>query len=78
MVFWKADGAISRRELYHVGENPTEEGRDIANEHKPKADSMEATLLAFLKSVDAETPSDIAPKRKKGRVKPKRGTKSPT
>jgi arylsulfatase A-like enzyme len=71
MVFWRADGTVSRRELYHVGENPTEEGRDIAKEHKPKADAMEATLLAFLKSVDAETPSDMAPKRKQRRVKSK-------
>ena len=43
-----------------MGENPTEQGRDIVREHEPKADEMEATLLAFLKSVDAETPSDSA------------------
>ncbi len=74
MLFWRDDGAVSRRELYHVGEDPVEEGRDIADEQNPKADAMEATLLEFLKSVDAETPSDIAPKRKRGRAKPKKGT----
>ena len=78
MIFWQADGTVSRRELYDVGENPTEEGRDIANDHKAKADAMEATLLAFLKSVDAETPSDMAPKRKKRRAKPKKGTAAAT
>ena len=78
MVFWRADGTVARRELYHVGENPTEQDRDTANERKPKADAMEATLLAFLKSVDAETPSDIGPKRKKRRVKPKKGTAAST
>jgi arylsulfatase A-like enzyme len=35
-------------------------------------DTMEATLLAFLKSVDAETPSDIKPKRKAPKRKEKR------
>ena len=78
MVFWRDDGTVSRHELYHVGENPIEQGRDIANEHKPKADAMEATLLAFLKSMGAETPSDIAPNRKKGRAKPKKGTAAST
>jgi arylsulfatase A-like enzyme len=73
MVFWRADGTVSRRELYHVGENPTEEGRDIESEHRPKADAMEATLLAFLKAVDAETPDDIKPKRKRGAAKLKKG-----
>jgi len=78
MAFWRADGTVSRRGLYHVGENPKEQGRDIVNEHKGKADAMEATLLAFLRSVDAETPSDIAPKRKQRRVKPTRRTTSGT
>lgn len=77
MVFWRADGTVARRELYDVGENPAEEGRDMAQKQKPKADALEATLLAFLKSVDAEKPSDIGQKRKKrtkARAKPKRGT----
>jgi arylsulfatase A-like enzyme len=78
MVFWRADGTVARRELYHVGENPAEQDRDIANERKPKADAMEATLLAFLESVDAETPSDIAPKRKKRRIKPKKDAPAST
>ena len=65
MVFWKSDGTVARRELFDVGENPREEGRDTAAKQKSKTRTMEATLLAFLKSVDAETPGDIAPKKKK-------------
>ncbi len=65
LVFWRPNGTISRRELFDLGENPIEEGRDIANENQPKAESMEATLLAFLKSVKAETPADLTPKRRR-------------
>ena len=74
MVFWRADGTVARRELCHVGANPREEGRDIANEQKPTADAMETILLEFLESVDAEKPSDIAPKRKKRQTKSRKGT----
>lgn len=67
MVFWKRDGTIARRELYNVGENPVEAGREISQEHPSKADSMQKTLLTFLESVSAETPSDFKPRRKRGR-----------
>ena len=65
MVFWKPDGTIDRRELYDIGENPTEEGRDIANQHQDTVNALEAKLLAYLKAVDAEKPSDVKKKRKK-------------
>ena len=65
MVFWRTDGTVTRRELYHVGLDPREEGRDIANEQKPMANTLETILLDFLESVDAETPSDIAPNRRR-------------
>lgn len=52
-------------ELDDGGEDPVEEGRDMTQGQNQKADALEATLLAFLKSVDAEKPSDIRPKRKK-------------
>ena len=64
MLFWNRDGSLARQELYDVGENPVEQGRDTANDNKPKANALQTTLLTFLKSVSAETPSDIPPKRK--------------
>lgn len=69
MVFWRRDGAIVRRELYDVGDNPVEQDRDVSSDNTAQADAMQATLLAFLKSVDAETPSDIAPRRRPARSK---------
>jgi arylsulfatase A-like enzyme len=71
MVFWQGDGSVARRELYHLDGNPAEEGRDIAGEQKPRADAMEAALLTFLRSVNAETPDDRASPRKKGPAKKK-------
>jgi len=54
---WSSDGPMGRwiaAKLYDLGENPVEEGRDRTQEQKQKADALEATLLAFLKSVDAQ------------------------
>ena len=51
--------------------------RDIAEQRKSEADAMEATLLAYLESVDAETPSDFPPKRKKKQAKPKATASQP-
>jgi arylsulfatase A-like enzyme len=65
LVFWRPNGTIARRELFNLGENPVEEGRDIASENKPKADAMEAALLAFLESVSAETPKDLPRNRRR-------------
>lgn len=59
LVFWRPNGKVARRELFDLSENPIEEGRDIAGENLPKADAMQATLLAFLQSVSAETPKDF-------------------
>jgi arylsulfatase A-like enzyme len=63
MVFWRPNGAIARRELYDLGENPIEQDRNLAAEQKEKADALEATLLAYLKTVGAETPGDIPRRR---------------
>lgn len=63
IVFWRRNGSIARRELYDLSESPTEEGRDIAADNQSKADAMQQTLLAFLKSVSAETPNDIPRRR---------------
>jgi arylsulfatase A-like enzyme len=65
MVFWRPNGTIARRALYDIGENPVEEGRDTASKDQQKADAMEKTLLAFLKSVNAETPKDIPGNRRR-------------
>ena len=65
LVFWQKEGTIARRELYEVGENPVEEGRDVFKNNKAKANEMQGTLLSFLKSVAAETPNDIPGKRKR-------------
>jgi arylsulfatase A-like enzyme len=69
MVFWRPNGTIARRELYDLGENPIEQDRDIAGEQKEKADALQATLLAYLKSVSAETPGDI-PRRRQAPAAP--------
>jgi arylsulfatase A-like enzyme len=69
MVFWQRDGTIARRELYNVGSDPVEEGRDIANDDRAMADAMQATLLGFLESVKAEKPSDFSPKRTRRKAK---------
>ncbi len=64
IVFWRRNGTVARHELYDLSENPVEQGRDISSDNQAKAGKMQATLLTFLKSVSAETPSDLAPKRK--------------
>lgn len=64
MVYWKADGTVQRRELYDVGDNPVEQNRDIAAMNLKRADELQAVLVQFLKSVDAEKPADFSPKRK--------------
>jgi arylsulfatase A-like enzyme len=65
MVFWKADGTVQRRELFDVGINPVEEGRDMSETNPDRADELQRTLESFLKTVDAEKPSDFGPKRRK-------------
>ena len=55
MIFWRRNGTIARRELYDVGDNPTEEGRDISSEFEARAGELETILLSFLRSTEAET-----------------------
>ena len=45
MVFWRGNGTIARRELYDLSENPTEEGRDVAEEFAERAGELEGMLL---------------------------------
>jgi len=65
MVFWTPDGTIRSRELYHVNPDPREEGRNIADKETGKANALQTTLLAHLKSVNAEKPAKTPQKRKK-------------
>lgn len=65
MLFWRPDGEIRSRELYRVNPDPREQGRDIADKETDKANDLQATLLAYLKSVGAEKAVSIPQKRKK-------------
>ncbi|MBV11648.1 sulfatase [Rubinisphaera sp.] len=64
MLFWKPDGSVRSHELYDLSHNPTESGRDLSESNPAKAEEMQATLLSFLESVDAEKPTDFKAKRK--------------
>ncbi|MEM7147855.1 MAG: sulfatase-like hydrolase/transferase, partial [Verrucomicrobiota bacterium] len=64
-VVWNTDGTVASRELYQVDPNPVEEGNNIADAHPETADLLQKQLLDYLESVDAETPSPPAPKKKK-------------
>lgn len=63
MLHWRSDGKIRSRELYRFDPDPREEGRDIADAQPDKADSLQKLLLDYLKSVNAEKPSDIPAKK---------------
>ena len=65
MLFWARNGTIRSRELYQFDPDPREKTRNIAARNPAKAKELEGVLLRYLKSVNAETPADIAPKRKK-------------
>jgi arylsulfatase A-like enzyme len=69
MLFWTPNGKARSRELYNVNPDPREEGRDIAGKEKRRADDLQNTLLAHLKSVNAEK---AAPTPKKNYRKEKR------
>ena len=69
MLFWKPNGDVSHVELYDVGEDPTEEGRDLADTQPEQAEAMKSKLLAFLDSVSAETPQDNPKKKRNNRAK---------
>lgn len=54
MLFWNTDNSIKSIELFDVGSNPTEEGRDIAKDKPATAEAMQNKLLAHLYLVEAE------------------------
>ncbi|MBL7184788.1 MAG: sulfatase [Phycisphaerae bacterium] len=65
MLFWTPDGTIRSRELYCVNPDPREQDRNIADKETDKANDLQATLLAHLKSVGAEKAVSVPQKRKK-------------
>jgi arylsulfatase A-like enzyme len=68
MVFWKPDGTIKSRMLFDVGENPVEEGRDVAAMNPQRADALQSTLTQFLHAVGAEKPGDFGSRRKRNEI----------
>tara|TARA_B100000676_G_C17669291_1_gene625501 strand:- start:459 stop:701 length:243 start_codon:yes stop_codon:yes gene_type:complete len=69
MVAWNAKNKVASRQLYVVDPNPTEEGRDIAEQNPKKADQLQSLLLAHLKRVKAEEVSANGGKKKKRKKK---------
>lgn len=54
LVNWNRNNTIASRELFRFAPDPREEGRDIARKEPARADALQATLLSYLESVNAE------------------------
>lgn len=54
LLNWDRSGKVASRELYHVASDPRETGREISQKEPQRADQLQAELLRYLKSVDAE------------------------
>jgi arylsulfatase A-like enzyme len=63
MLAWDKNGGIASRELYRFAPDPREAGRDIAKQEPARADRLQAVLLDYLESTNAETPRTV-PKKK--------------
>ncbi len=68
MLFWKPDGTVQSRELYLLEPNPGEQGRNLSDQEPTRADQMQQALVGYLKSVNAEIPSE---RRRKAKRTPK-------
>ena len=64
LVNWDRGGAVASRELYHFAPDPREEGRDIAKKEPARADRLQAVLLGYLKTANAETAKTVPKKGK--------------
>ncbi|MEM7603563.1 MAG: sulfatase-like hydrolase/transferase, partial [Verrucomicrobiota bacterium] len=62
---WNENNEVTGRQLFRVGQNPTEGGNDVSTDHPKKATEMEKRLLDYLAAVDAE--KAVAKKRKKAK-----------
>ncbi len=69
MLYWTPQGTVRSRELYAFDPNPREAGFDIAEKEPASADKLEARLLSFLETVNAETTSSFPGKKPKGKSK---------
>ena len=65
LLNWDRQGRVASRELYRIAPDPREHGRDVAGQERERAARMEATLLAYLKSVKAETVQSMPAKKGK-------------
>ena len=64
MLHWKKNGKIDRHELFDMSANPVEEGNDVSVAQSSRALKMQQRLLAYLESVEADTPI-LKPSRKR-------------
>jgi arylsulfatase A-like enzyme len=65
LVNWDRRGGIASRELYRFAPDPREQDRNIAEQEPERAARLQATLLAYLKSVNAETVQGMPTKKGK-------------
>ncbi len=70
LVKWDNNGGVASRALYHVSADPREEGRDLAPQQAGRADHLQAALLGYLKTVQAE-PARAPAAKGKGKGKKK-------
>jgi len=66
MIYWTPKDEIQSTTLVRFDPNPREEGRDISAEEPEKTAELREKLLAYLKSVNAETLQGM-PKKRKGK-----------
>ena len=65
LLNWDRQGKVASRELYRFAPDPREEGRDIAKQKSERVERMQAALLAYLKTVNAETVQGMPTKKGK-------------
>jgi arylsulfatase A len=64
LLNWDRGGGIASRELYRFAPDPRETDRNIAKQAPQTADRLQSILLAYLETVDAETPQSMPKKGK--------------
>jgi arylsulfatase A-like enzyme len=63
VVTWSGPWQVAKRELFNLAKDIGEQ-QNLAENMPGKADEMSATLIAYLKSVNAETALPATPKKK--------------
>jgi arylsulfatase A len=59
LLNWDRKAGIASRELYRFAPDPRETDRDIAKQDPQRADQLQAILIAYLKTANAETPQSM-------------------